>query len=345
AGATVALGSSDDRVWIGLLVGASLSFEGAAQTWLAAPRARGDMRPDAALRGIYGGIALVAVAALWAADALTGVSAAAASAAGAAVAAALMVRHLPSGGRWVDRPVTDPRARRGFLQSTLLVTAFASADIVVVAALLTSAALAPYALAVKVMQTMRVLPVATARVSLSWAAMGTAPAARDEVRAASRAGLALAGAGVIAGPWVASVLFGSEYRDDMLEPLRVLSLTLLPFALRAPLVGRHLGAGDAGFVARTAAITLAVGLVALPLGTLALDTTGTALAVLLAEIAGAAPFVTRRGEDGWALRDALPSAPVAAIVAVAVVAGLLLPAFSPVVLVPAALCAAAALAR
>jgi hypothetical protein len=342
--ATALLGSTPDRAWIGVLVGASASFEGMAQAWLAAPRARGDMRPDASFRAVYGACALIAVAVAWAAGWLTGLVAAAATAGGAALAAALALRHLPAGGRWIDRAVTDPRARRGFLQVTLLVTAFASLDVVVVAAVLGSAALAPYALAVKVIATMRVLPIATTRVSLSWAAMGAGPGAADEVRTAARVGLALTVVGLIAGPWGASLLFGEGYGEAMLEPLRILSLAMVPFAVRAPLVGRHLGAGDAGFVARTAAVTLAVGVVALPLGTLALDTTGAALGVLLAELAGASLFVWRRSADGWTLRDIVPSAPAAVVAGAATVAGLLLPAFSPLVLVPAAVAAVASLA-
>jgi O-antigen/teichoic acid export membrane protein len=335
-GATVALGATADRFWIGLLVGASLSFEGAAQAWMAGPAARGDMRPDAAFRATYGAVTVALAGALWAAGELYGVTAAAATAGAALVAAALSARHLPSGGRWSDRPVGDPRARNRFLTMTLLVTAFASADVVIVAALLGSAVLAPYALAVKVMQAQRILPVATARVSLTWARIAAEPRAADEVRAAARAGLALALAGVIAGPWLASVLFGRAYEDEMLEPLRILSLTLVPFAIRAPLTGRHLGAGDAGVAARCAAVVLAVGLVALPLGTMALDTTGTALAVLLAEIAGTLVFVRRRAADGWSLRDAAPGPARAVLLAAALVAGLLLPPFSALVLVPAA---------
>jgi hypothetical protein len=97
-------------------------------------------------------------------------------------------------------------------------------------------------------------------------------------------------------------------------------------------------------VARAAGITLVVGLVALPLGTALLDTTGAALAVLLAETAGTVPYVLRRRLDGWKVRDALPGALAAVVVAAAVVAGLLLPALSAVVLLPAAVATLAPLA-
>src|SRR5207244_3945605 len=153
----------------------------------------------------------------WAAGELTGLLAAAATAAGAAVAAVVSARHLPAGRRWQDREVTDPPARRRFFQTTLLTSAFLSADVLIVGALLGSAKLAPYALA-----------------------------------------------------------------------------------------GGHLGAGVPALGTRAAAITLGVALVLIPVGTLAIGTAGAALGVLLAEAAGAVPYLRRRARDGWAARDLIP---------------------------------------
>lgn len=306
AAGTAAFGASPDRAWIGLLVGASASFEGAAIGWLAAPRASGHMRPYATFRAVYGAAALAAVATLWAVGELSGLTAAAATATGAAVAAALAARHRPPGGRWVERPVEEPAARRRFFHVTVLTSAFLSADSLVLAVMLGSAALAPYALATKIVATLRVLPVATMRVSLSWTAHRGGRDARDEVRTATRLGFALAFAGVAAGPWVAEILFGSTYADEMATPLRILSLTMIPVALKSPLSGRHLAAGDTALVLRSVAYSFCVVVVALPLGTALADATGTAIAFVLAELAGTAPFIRRRRDDGWALRDAVP---------------------------------------
>jgi O-antigen/teichoic acid export membrane protein len=307
AAATELFGATSDRALIGLLVGASASFEGAAQSWLAGPRSRGNMRPDATFKGVYGAVTLAAVAVLWAAGELTGLLAAASTAAGAGLAAALAARHLPAGRRWIQRPVSDPPAARRFFQTTMLTSIFLSADVLIVGAILGSAKLAPYALATKLVGALAVLPVATMRVSLSWSARGEAPSAAEEVRTGARLGLAVAIAGAVAGPFVASILFGDRYGDPMTDPLRILALNLFLVAVTAPLAGRHLGAGDTSLVARGAAITLGVALVLIPVGVLALDTAGAALGVLVAQAAGLAPYVRARARDGWRLRDLVPA--------------------------------------
>jgi O-antigen/teichoic acid export membrane protein len=307
AAATQLFGATSDRALIGLLVGASASFEGAAQSWLAGPRARGNMRPDAIFKGVYGAITLAIVSIAWAAGELTGLLAAAATAAGAGVAAGLAARHLPAGLRWVERALADPPAARRFLQTTVLTSIFLSADVLIVGAILGSAKLAPYALATKIVAALAVLPVATMRVSLSWAARGEGPTAREEVRTGARLGLAMAVAGVAAGPFVASILFGHGYADAMSDPLRLLALNLFFVAIQAPLVGRHLGAGDTALVARAAALTLGLALVLIPVGTLAIGTAGAALGVLLAQAGGSIPYLRARERDGWSLRDLVPA--------------------------------------
>ena len=309
AAATALFGETSDRALIGLLVGASASFEGAAQTWLAGPRSRGNMRPDATFRGVYGAITLATVAVAWAAGELTGLVAAGATAFGAGLAAAITARHLPAGRRWVERRVTDPPAGRRFFQTTILTSAFLAADVLIVGAILGSARLAPYALATKLIGALAVLPVATLRVSLSWAARGEGPSARDEVRTGARLGLAIAIAGMAAGPFVASVLFGDGYAHAMTDPLRILALNLFLVGVQAPLVGRHLGAGDTALVARAAALTLALALVLIPVGTLTIGTAGAALGVLLAQAGGSLPYLRARARDGWGLPDLIPIVP------------------------------------
>jgi O-antigen/teichoic acid export membrane protein len=342
AGATLLFGATADRAWIGLLVGASASFEGLAQVWLTGPRVRGHMRPDATFRGLYGGIALGAVAVAWAIGELSGLVGAAATAAGAAVAAAVCARHRPPAPRWSDVEVSDPPARRRFLQTTLLVSAFSSADVLMVGAILGSATLAPYALVTKIIATLRVLPIATMTVSMSWAARGEAPDAAQEVRTAARLGLALALGCLAAGPLLADVLFGANYARAMVDPLRVLAFTLFVIAVKSPLIGRHLGAGDTRLVARAAAVTLGVALVLLPPAILAAESVGAAAAALAAELAGGVVYVRHRVRDGWAMRDLLPG-PLATVVAVAAGASaLLLPPFSPLVVISAAIAVAAA---
>jgi hypothetical protein len=59
-------------------------------------------------------------------------------------------------------------------------------------------------------------------------------------------------------------------------------------------------------VARAAAITLGTALVLIPVGTLAIGTAGAALGVLLAEAAGAVPYLRSRARDGWSARDLVP---------------------------------------
>jgi O-antigen/teichoic acid export membrane protein len=307
AAGTALLGDTSDRALIGLLVGASASFEGAAQSWLAGPRSRGNMRPDATFKGVYGALTLAAVAIAWAAGEVTGLLAAGATAFGAAVAAALAARHLPAGRRWVERAVSDPPAARRFFQTTLLTSLFLSADVLIVGAILGSAKLAPYALATKLVGALAVLPIATMRVSLSWAARGEGPTARDEVRTGARLGLAIAIAAAAAGPFVASLLFGHGYGHAMADPLRILALNLFLVAIQAPLVGRHLGAGDTALVARAAALTLGLALVLIPVGTLTIGTAGAALGVLLAQAGGSIPYLRVRARDGWSLRDLVPA--------------------------------------
>jgi O-antigen/teichoic acid export membrane protein len=307
AAGTALLGDTSDRALIGLLVGASASFEGATQSWLAGPRSRGNMRPDATFKAVYGAVTLAAVAIAWWAGELTGLLAAGATAAGAAVAAAIALRHLPAGSRWVQRAVADPPAGRRFFQTTLLTAIFLSADVLIVGAALGSAKLAPYALATKLVGALAVLPIATMRVSLSWSARGEGPSAAQEVRTGARLGAVVAIAGAVAGPFVASILFGDRYADPMTDPLRILALNLFLVAITAPLAGRHLGAGDTALVARGAAVTLGVALVLIPLGVLALDTAGAALGVLLAQAAGLVPYVRARARDGWSLRDLVPA--------------------------------------
>ena len=343
AGFTYLLGSTEHRALIGLLVGASASFEGAAQAWLAGPRVRGNMRPDATFRAIYGTVSVATVGLAWAIGDLTGVLAAAATAGGAAAGAAACLRHLPPTPRFVDRVVSDLSARRRFLQTTLSTSAFLSTDVLIVGALLGSAKLAPYALATKVVATMAVLPVAMSRVSLSWAARGERGGMLPELRAASRIGLAISLAGLAAGPFAARVLFGTHYANEMLDPLRVLALALFVVGVKSPLLGRHLGAGDTSVVARAAILALGLALVLVPVGTLAIGTVGAAIAMLIAETSGAGPYVRRRREDGWRLRDLLPGPGATAVALAAAGAALVLPPFSPVVLPLAALASLAAL--
>ena len=341
AGLTQALGTTSQRALIGLLVGASISFEGAAQAWLTGPRARGDMRPDAQFRALYGVVSVAIVAAVWATGDLTGVMAAAATATGAAVAAAICFRHLPSGPRFVEREVADPADRRRFVQTTIATSAFLATDVILVGALLGSTKLAPYALAAKVVATMAVLPIALSRVSLSWAARGEQDTAA-EVRVAARLGLAMTLAGVAAGPLTARVLFGAHYAHAMLDPLRLLALTMFFVSIKAPLLGRHLGAGDTALVARSASIALVTALVLVPLGVFAVGTAGAAAGVLLAEAAGTAVYVPRRREDGWAGRDLLPGPLATGLAIAATVAALAVPPFSVAVVPLAALAGLAA---
>ena len=203
--------------------------------------------------------------------------------------------------------MSDPPAGRRFLQTTILTSAFLSADVLIVGTVLGSAKLAPYALATKLVGALAVLPVATMRISLSWAARGEGPSARDEVRTGARLGLAIAVGGVVAGPFVASILFGHGYGHAMTDPLRILALNLFVVAIQAPLAGRHLGAGDTALVARAAALTLALALVLIPVGTLTIGTAGAAGGVLLAQVGGSIPYLRARARDGWSLRDLVPA--------------------------------------
>jgi Na+-driven multidrug efflux pump len=93
----------------------------------------------------------------------------------------------------------------------------------------------------------------------------------------------------------------------MTDPLRLLALNLFVVAIQAPLVGRHLGAGDTALVARAAALTLVLALVLIPVGTLTIGTAGAALGVLIAQIGGSVPYVRARVRDGWSLRDLVPA--------------------------------------
>lgn len=306
AAGTALLGDTTDAALIGLLVGASASFEGAAQSWLAGPRSRGNMRPDATFKGVYGIVTLATVAIAWAAGEVTGLLAAGATAFGAAAAAVVAARHLPR-GRWLERTLSDDHAGRRFFQTTLLTSLFLSADVLIVGAILGSAKLAPYALATKLVGALAVLPIATLRVSLSWSARGEGPSARDEVRTGARLGVVIAIAAAAAGPFVASILFGHAYGHAMADPLRILSLNLFLVAIQAPLAGRHLGAGDTALVARAAALTLGLALVLITVGTLTIGTAGAALGVLLAQAGGSVPYVRARARDGWSLRDLVPA--------------------------------------
>jgi Na+-driven multidrug efflux pump len=93
----------------------------------------------------------------------------------------------------------------------------------------------------------------------------------------------------------------------MADPLRILALNLFLVAIQAPLVGRHLGAGDTALVARAAALTLGLALVLIPVGTLTIGTAGAALGVLLAQAGGSIPYLRVRARDGWSLRDLVPA--------------------------------------
>jgi O-antigen/teichoic acid export membrane protein len=127
------------------------------------------------------------------------------------------------------------------------------------------------------------------------------------VRTGARLGLAIAILGVAAGPFAASILFGSGYGHAMADPLRLLSLNLFVVAIQAPLAGRHLGAGDTRLVARAAALTLGLALVLITAGTLTIGTAGAALGVVLAQAGGSIPYVRARARDGWSARDLVPS--------------------------------------
>lgn len=343
AGLTQLFGTTSQRALIGALVGASISFEGAAQAWLTGPRARGDMRPDATFRAVYGAVSLGVVAVVWASGDLTGLVAAAATAAGAAVGAALCLRHLPTGPRFVEREVTDAAARGRFVQTTLATSALLATDVLLVGALLGSTKLAPYALATKLVATLAVLPIALSRVSLTWAARGEHGTAASEVRVAARLGLAMALAGLAAGPLAARVLFGAHYAHAMLDPLRLLVLSMFFVAVKAPLLGRHLGAGDTALVARSAFAALVTAIVLVPAGALAIGTAGAAAAMLVAEGVGAAVYLPRRRADGWSGRDLLPR-PAALGIALAAIAGALAVSPFSVWVVPLALLAGVAAA-
>jgi hypothetical protein len=126
----------------------------------------------------------------------------------------------------------------------------------------------------------------------------------------------------------------------------VATLGVLPVAIsRVSLswAARGEGGGAAPELRTAARLGLAIALVLVPVGTLAIGTAGAALAMLIAETLSAALYAGRHREDGWTLRELLPSTTATLGALGAACAAVLLPPYSLLVLPLAAVAALLAL--
>lgn len=300
-------------------------FDFTGQLMLAPSRSAAVMEPDAMVRFIQA-LGTVAVTVMLIKMDLTSpawIVLASTLAYGVAMLPAIRVWRRSR--RWANHEVdSEPVETREVTGGTILMTVFGRADSLIVQMVLGSAALAAYTVAYKLIEVARLIPGALARVVLAHSSAQSADLDGDvaelgdelpgelaerrgyDPRDHLRTSVVLSALGTLVllgvGPWLIGLLFGSEYEHASAEVIRIMALSLVPFAIVTIGSTYTVGSGQAGLYWRIALESLVVMSVVVPTLALLFDLTGAAAGMLISYLYSAVRFrqVIRPGGAGEA---------------------------------------------
>lgn len=288
-------------------------FDFGGQLMLAPSRAEAVMEPDAMVRFIQAfGTVLVTVI-LIKAELTSPAWIVLASTLAYGVALFPAIRVWRRSRQWAAQQADpEPIETRTVTAGTILMTVFGRADSLIVQAVLGSAALAAYTVAYKLIEVARLVPGALARVVLAHSSAGEAkmnPDAEElgdelpgelaelpgyDPRDHLRTSVTLSALGTLAlvvlGPALIGLFFGSDYENASGEVIRIMALSLIPFAIVTIGSTYTVGSGQAGLYWRIALESLVVMLILVPALALLFDLNGAAAGMLVSYLYSAIRF-------------------------------------------------------
>lgn len=279
------LGSGESAALVGLLIGASYSFDLLGQISLAGPRANLTMIPDVVVRLVQSGGVLVTLLVLRATVRVTAVEVALVSTLVYAVAYLFTVRAASQVPRWreldgsvgtaspgVESAWSLNTGRGAFACAAIAIAIYSGVDAVAVQWYFGPAMLASYAVAFKLIDAARIAPGAIARVVLASASMDddhlddhlvgprpkepVNPTVAVQLRSSAILGVGFSAALACAGPEVLNLLFGHNYAVSGAAVVRLLAISVAIVGLTSPLLSLLFTVGAEKFAVRTAFGTL-----------------------------------------------------------------------------------------
>ncbi len=192
--------------------------------------------------------------------------------------------------RWADHPeegAEEEVETTPVTVGTIVMVVFGRADSLIVQAVLGPAALAAYTVAYKLIEVARLVPGALARVVLahSSAEMESLEGSGYDPRDHLRISLILSALGTVVlvglGPLLIGLLFGSEYEHAAGETIRIMGLSLIPFAIVTLGSMYAVGTGRARLYTRIAFEGLVVMIILVPLLAALFELPGAAAGMLI----------------------------------------------------------------
>lgn len=296
AGLGYLLGGSGEAALATGLMSLAYFFDFGGQLMLAPARASTKMEPDALVRSIqaFGAVGITVI--FIAADKTSPAWIALASTISYAIAMIPAWRIWRMSRGWgtpaiegVDLPPADTGA---ISQGIVLMSAFGRADSILVQVILGPAALATYTVAYKLIEVARLVPGAVSRIVLARAS--DAASANYDLRSHLRISVGLSMVGtliiVLLGPALIGLLFGAEYQDPAATPVRILGLSIVPFAVVTIGSMYVIGTGNGRSLRRVAIEGLGVLLVSVTVLAEAFGLTGAASGMLVSQVYAAIRF-------------------------------------------------------
>lgn len=298
AGLGFLLGGSGEAALATGLMSLAYFCDFGGQLMLAPARAATRMEPDAVVRSIqaFGAVAITVVFIVAGRVSPSWIALASTIAYAAAMIPAWWVWRRSA--KW-SHPESEttlhlPADAAAVSHGTMLMSAFGRADSILVQAVLGSAALAVYTVAYKLLEVARLIPGAVSRIVL--ARSSDLESSGYDLRGHLRISVALSLVGtlavVLAGPLLIGLLFGAEYREPATTPVRILGLSIVPFAVLTVGGMYAIGTGNGKRYRRIAIENLVVLLVAVTALAEAFGLDGAAIGMLLSQIYAAARFAS-----------------------------------------------------
>lgn len=312
AGLGFLLGGSGEAALATGLMALAYFCDFGGQLMLAPARAATRMEPDAMVRSIqaFGAVALTVVFIVAGRVSPSWIALASTIAYAAALIPAWWVWRRSA--KWshpeAETLIRLPADAAAVSHGTMLMSAFGRADSILVQAVLGSAALAVYTVAYKLLEVARLIPGAVSRIVL--ARSSDIESSGYDLRGHLRISIALSVVGsvviVLAGPLLIGLLFGAEYREPATTPVRILGLSIVPFAVLTVGGMYAIGTGNGRRYRRIAIENLIVLLVAVTVLAEAFGLAGAATGMFLSQIYAAVRFASLLPFRGGSRGSGLP---------------------------------------
>lgn len=294
-------GSAEAALATGLMAFAYFCDFG-GQLMLAPARAATKMEPDALVRSIqaFGAVGITIVFIAFGKVSPDWIAFASAIAYAAAMLPAWRIWRASRGWGVPERAEenTLPGDTGAISQGIVLMSAFGRADSILVQVILGPAALATYTVAYKLLEVARLIPGAVSRIVLARASDAASESYDLKNHLRLSIGLSLIGTAVIilAGPQLIGLLFGADYRGLATTPVRILGLSIVPFAVTTIGSMYVIGTGRGDNLRRVAVESLGVLLVSVIVLAEAFGLAGAAWGMLISQVYAAVRFFSVMGQ-------------------------------------------------